>query len=375
MSASHTKSSERFLEGDMKVSGSLVFIMFTVARIPISFMSRSTRSRYHMPGKFHCYQLCQASATTSNFRTPMSLFKNPMPLAGLVIALYSCQTEVDFPQLPYDARVVIQCIMEPDSVPVVYLNRTVPYLSGTTDPAKLVIRNASVKIHSDGETDHLLLDSLYLPLDCRYAYFYRGKIAARRNVTYRLDIIDRGKAYTATTTTSLTPVAIDEVSYTPAFKDLYGEHEGVITYFMDNPDEENYYRFEMTRKADISSRDVTGNNRDLLVPCLEEGDTIDFTEVGRSVYNDKNLQGQQVKLVIEPALTHTVVVLIHVRIQSVDKSTYDFYKQLDDQKLSQYNPFVEPIFINPGQFGKEAVGFFGSMIRSEAMEFVMPADN
>ena len=165
-----------------------------------------------------------------------------------------------------------------------------------------------------------------------------------------------------------------EVSYTPAFKDLYGEHEGVITYFRDNPDEENYYRFEMTRKVDVNSRDVTGNNRDLLVPCLKEGDTIRFTEVGRSVYDDKNLQGQQVKLVIEPALTHTVVVLIHVRIQSIDKATYDFYKQLDDQKLSQYNPFVEPIFITPGQFGKDAVGFFGSMIRSEAMEFEMPAD-
>ncbi len=101
-----------------------------------------------------------------------------MALAGLVIALYSCQTEVDFPQLPYDARVVIQGIIEPDSVPVVFFNRTIPYLSGTTDPAKLVIRNASVTIRSAGETDHLTLDSTYLPLDCKYTYFYKGKIAA-----------------------------------------------------------------------------------------------------------------------------------------------------------------------------------------------------
>jgi len=304
----------------------------------------------------------------------MSLFKNARRMTGLVMALCSCQTEVDFPQLPYDARVIIQGVVEPDSLPVVFLNRTIPYLSGPTDPAKLVIRNASVTIRSAGETDHLTLDSTYLPLDCKYAYFYKGKIPVTRNATYTLRITDRDKTYTATTITSLTPVTIDEVSYTPTFKDLYGEHEGVITYFKDNPDEENYYRFEMTRKADVNSRDVTGNNRDLLVPCLEEGDTIDFTEVGRSVYDDKNLQGQQVKLVIEPALTHTVVVLIHVRIQSIDKATYDFYKQLDDQKLSQYNPFVEPIFINPGQFGKDALGFFGSMIRSEAVQFEMPAD-
>jgi hypothetical protein len=304
----------------------------------------------------------------------MKSFRNQILLFGLVIALCGCQTEVDFPQLPYDARVVIQGILEPDSVPVVYFNRTVPYLSGTTDPVKLAIRNASVTIRSQGEIEQLTFDSLYLPLDCKYAYFYKGNIVTKRNTTYTLEIIDGAKTYAATTTTSLTPVVIDEVSYTPAFKDLYGEHEGVITYFTDNPNEENYYRFEMTRKADINSRDVTGNNRDLLVPCLEEGDTILFTEVGRSVYNDKNLQGQQVRLIIEPALTHTSIVLIYVRIQSIDKATYDFYEQLDGQKLAQYNPFVEPVFINAGQFGKDALGYFGSMVRSEAVEFEMPAD-
>ena len=74
----------------------------------------------------------------------MSLFRNPVSLTGLVMALYGCQTEVDFPQLPYDARAIIQGVIEPDSVPIVHFNRTVPYLSGTTDPAKLVIRNAAV---------------------------------------------------------------------------------------------------------------------------------------------------------------------------------------------------------------------------------------
>ncbi len=305
----------------------------------------------------------------------MNLLRNPILIIGIVVALSNCQTEVDLAQLPYDSRVVIQGVVEPDSLPIVYLNRTVPYLSGTTDPAKLAIRNAIVTISAEGEIDHLKFDSMHLPLDCKYSYFYKGTISVRRNTTYTLHIVDGPKTYTATTRTSLTPTTIDEVSYTPAFKDLYGEHEGVITYFTDNANEVNYYRFEMTRKADLSSRDVTGNNRDLLVPCLEEGDTIMFIEIGRSVYNDKNLQGQQIKLVIEPALTHTVVVVIHVRIQSIDKATHDFYEQLDGQKISQYNPFVEPVFIKDGQFGKEAIGFFGSMIRSEAVRFEMPLDD
>lgn len=293
----------------------------------------------------------------------------------VVVTIVSCQTEIDLPQLPYDTKVIIQGTMEPDSVAIVYFNKTVPYLDGTTDPAKLVIRNASIVVSSFDESDHLHLDSIYLPLDCSYSYFYKGNMKVKHNTTYALTINYSGKIYTATTSTALTPVVIDSVSYTPAFKDLYGEHEGVITYFKDIPLEENYYRFQMTRKADVNSRDVTGNNRDLLVPCLSEGDTIMFTEIGRSVYSDKNLTGQQIKLTIEPALTHTTVVTIFVRIQTIDRATFDFYDQLDGQKVAQFNPFVEPVLIKDGQFGKEAKGFFGSMIRSAAVEFEMPLDD
>lgn len=298
-------------------------------------------------------------------------------LVILIVGLIGicCQNEVPLPQLPYDERVIIQGVVEPDSVPIVYLNRTVPYLSGTTNPAQLVVRNAIVTVSTVETTDNLFLDSVFLPMDCNYAYFYKGNIPVERNTTYQLNIIDGAKTYSASASTTLTPVVIDKVSYTPAFKDLYGEHEGVIIYFKDVPGEENFYRFQMRRKVDRSVRDVTGNNRDLLVPCINEGDTIMFTEVGRSVYHDRNLQGQQIKLVIEPALTHMVNVMIDIRIQTIDKATYDFYDQLDGQKLSQYNPFVEPVFIRAGQFGKDAVGFFGSMVRSDSVRFEMPLDD
>jgi Domain of unknown function (DUF4249) len=294
--------------------------------------------------------------------------------AGLACVV-SCQKEVVLPQLPYDSRVIIQGIVEPDSLPIVYFNRTVPYLSGTTNPADLVIRNAKVTVSSLDGSDQLILDSAYQHMDCKYLFFYKGNVVIKKNTTYTLVIVDGPKTYSAYTSTTLLPVTIDRLSYTPAFKDIYGEHEGVITYFTDHPYEDNYYRFEMARKIDLSTRYVTGNGRDEIVPCLEEGDTVMFTENGRSVYNDKNLQGQQIKLIIEPALTHMVKVTISVRIQTIDKVTYEFYDQLDGQKLAQYNPFVEPVFIREGQFGKAALGFFGSMVRSDTVMMVMPIDD
>jgi hypothetical protein len=300
---------------------------------------------------------------------------NRFLLPAVLIVVLSCQKEVMLPPLPYNPRVVIQGTVEPDSVPIVYFNRTVPYLSGTTDPAALVIRNASVTVSANGESDLLKLDSAYIQYDCKYSYFYRGSVRAKRNTVYTLTIVDSSKTYTATAGTFLTPVEIDSVSYTAAFKDLYGGHEGVITYFKDIAGEENYYRFEMVRPIYASVRDVTAADNSTAKPCIAEGDTILFREVGRSVYSDNNLQGQQMKLVIEPAITHQEIVEVTVRIQTIDKASFDFFDQIDGQKLAQYNPFVEPVFIRDGQFGRDAAGFFGSMIRSEEVVFEMPIDD
>ena len=295
----------------------------------------------------------------------------------LILAAISikCQKEVAIPQLPYESKIIIQGIVEPDSFPIVYINRTVPYLSGTTDPADLVVRNATVSISSEEETDLLYLDSIYLQFDCKYSYFYKGNNVSKNNTTYTLTVIDGAKTHAATTTTSLKPVVISRVSYTPDFKDLYGTHEGVITYFTDIPEEDNYYRFEMKRKVFQSTRHVTGNGRDLLVPCLQEGDTILYTETGRSVYNDENLQGKEIQLVIEPALTHLVKVTVFIRIVSIDKNAYEFYNLIDGQKLAQFNPFVEPVFIFPEQFSSGAIGFFSSIVRSNEMSLEMPPDD
>lgn len=61
-----------------------------------------------------------------------------------------------------------------------------------------------------------------------------------------------------------------------------------------------------------------------------------------------------------------------VRIETIDKATYDFFYQLDRQKLEQMNPFVEPVFLTNGQFGKDALGYFGSITRSNPVLLVFP---
>lgn len=289
-------------------------------------------------------------------------------IIAIVTTLFNCTKEIVLPQLPYEGRVSIQGIVEPDSIPRVYFNRTVPYLTGSTNTADLVIRNAIIKISSFNESDILRFDSIYDKVDCRYLYFYQGNAIIEKNVSYTLEINDGLKTYTAMASTSIVPVTIDSVSYTATFKDLYGEHEGVLTYFKDILNETNYYRYEMLRSVDST---VRRGEKKLYGSCLG-GDSIKYRELGRSVYSDQNLEGQQIKLVIEPAFSHKAGLVGYVRVQAIDQATYEFYDQIDRQKLGQYNPFVEPFFLKEGQFGKDAIGFFGARVKSEPVKFIFP---
>ena len=61
-----------------------------------------------------------------------------------------------------------------------------------------------------------------------------------------------------------------------------------------------------------------------------------------------------------------------VFIQSLDKNSAEFYKDLDDQLQAIQNPFIEPVFINTKI--KNAIGFFGSAVLSDSVRFIYPVD-
>ena len=290
--------------------------------------------------------------------------------AFILLLAASCTKEITLPQPDYVGKASIQGILEPDSLPLVYFNRTTPFLSATTTTGDLVIRNAVVKVMGNNTTDVLKLDSLYDRINCQFDYFYKGSIKTILNTDYRLEITSSGVFYNATANTKLSKTVVDSVRYTKTFTDVYGEHEGVIVYFKDIANEMNYYRYEQFRPVDTSMQHV---NLALSIAksCIGK-DTINVFEQGRSVYNDANTDGLQQKIVVEPAYTHREGLETTVKMQTIDKAMYDFYDQIDKQKLAQYNPFVEPIFLRDGQFGSKAIGFFGCRIRSTAVPFIFP---
>ena len=252
-------------------------------------------------------------------------------------------------------------------VPKLYIYRSVPYFDASVSNKSLFIANASVTISSSLGTDVLHIDSVEDLFRCEYQYFFKGQIVTQPNITFSLELIADGKTYTAQTTTDQQATTIASTSYTPVFSDIYGEHEGVIVDYGDVAGQENFYRYQMARIIDSTTTYGEGG----IYSICTHGSFFPVLETGRAIYKDANQDGLPQQIVIEPAYKHKAGDIGYIRMQSVDKNAAIFYDQLDRQKLSQFNPFVEPVFLTPIQF-PEAIGVFGSYALSDPVQFTFP---
>lgn len=284
-----------------------------------------------------------------------------------LIIMTSCEKDISIQMPDYTSKLTIQCALEVGVTPKLYIYKTVAYFD-TVSLADVFVRDANIKISNSYETDSLVIDSTYNYLKCEYEYFYKGLLPVKPNETYNLTVIKDTLKCAASTTTNLKPVIIDSIGYTTNFNDIYGEHEGVIPYFHDNSGSTNYYRYQMERQVDTTMKYREGK---IHSPCIGSG-SITIIELGRSVYSNLNTSESEMRMVIEPAYSHYKGLKGIVRIQTINVESYNFFDQLDNQKLGQTNPFIEPLFLTDGQFGGKAYGYFGSIVRSDSIIFTFP---
>jgi Domain of unknown function (DUF4249) len=295
-----------------------------------------------------------------------NIIKLPLFL-GCGLFYFSCEKTVTVKALPYENQLSIECLLEAGKVPKLYLNKSVAFFNDQISSEDLFINDATVKISTGDLTDILTPANEKNEFLCRNEYFYLGKKSIEFGKTYSLEVSYKGKIYTAETTVNLKKPTLKSIGFTPKFNDLYGEHEGVIFTFDDIAGQENYYRYQMDRMVDSTVR--TAGNKKYRSEC-NGANLFKVVEVGRSIYSDKNIDGLSVNFTIEPSYTHKAGSKAKVYIQSIDKKTAAFFEVLDRQKLSSYNPFVEPVFLKTQILG--CIGVFGNISVSEPLDFVYP---
>ena len=288
--------------------------------------------------------------------------KHKLILAFLIafLTFNACEKSIVIAPHAFKSQLSVECILEPNKVPVLYLGKTVGYFKPLTTPLDLFVDNALVTISSASSIDTLKTASKYNYFRCQEEYFYQGKIPVVQGQSYHLKIQYNGNVYEADAETNVAAVQIDSVSYISAFSDLYGEHEGVVVAFTDLPNQRNYYRYRMDRVLKTSNKDI---------PNCAVG-PYPATEIGRSVFFDTNIDGAPLKIVIEPAFQHQKGDTARIYLQTLDAASARFFDDLDRQKNAKINPFVEPVFITsniPGAFG-----IFGTCNYSKPTKFVFP---
>jgi len=286
----------------------------------------------------------------------------------MLIVLFSCEKEIIIPQMPYTSKPSIQCLITPGKKPKLYLSKTLPYLEAAGTNRDMFIGNANITITGNGVTDVLKPDSLFEIFYGTTSYFYVGSKTIQPNTQYTLDIQVEGNSYNATTVTNQPVIQLDSVTYVQNFKDIYGEHEGVVFHLKDDPNSSNYYRYEMHRMADTST--YWGENK-FQSPILKNDETTRVTEIGRTIFSDASFSGGEFSFVIEPVFKHKKDDSTYVFLQICDKNMFDFFDELDRQMLAQKNPFVEPVFLRANQF-TDAIGVFGSYALSDSVLFIYP---
>ena len=284
----------------------------------------------------------------------------------VTIILISCEKTITVKQQAYKSKLSIQGLITPNQLPRIFINRTVPYFDPKVNTRELTVDNATVTLNDAMSTFMLSFDSSYNYHYCRYDYFYSGLQNIQANKTYTLNVDFNGVSYFAQATTNQSKVPVTSISYVQTFKDLYGEHEGIVVGYTDRSGEQNFYRYEMGRLIDSSVQSV-----DAVKSSCTFGAKYYVKEIGRTVYSDKNVDGHALTFTFEPNYSHKKGDSAYIKLESVDKNIFNFYDNLDRQKLAQYNPFVEPVFILPGQF-KGAIGVFGAYAVSDSVLFVYP---
>ncbi len=138
-------------------------------------------------------------------------------LAGSLL-LTSCQEDITLEVPPYENKLAVFCVLQPDSIPRLFLSRSKSYFDYTDKSEEyLYIKNAEVIIKdiTSGIIDTLKSDSGFILNDNGgryYAYFYTGKYAAKIGHRYTLDIRHNGKHVTSETFVPK-PVEITKVDY------------------------------------------------------------------------------------------------------------------------------------------------------------------
>lgn len=263
---------------------------------------------------------------------------------ALAHVLGSCEKEIDVVLPAYQNKLVVEGWIEQGRGPVVILSRSAGYFDPIDSASirRFVVTTAKVTV-SDGETEEVLTlvkDSNLFPY-----YIYRGNnLKGKTGQSYRLTVESGGQTYTAET--EVPPAAkLDSIWFEPlAEQDSLGY---LWASLRDNIHERNYYRL-FTQRKHLDKK---------YVPVYLSTITDQYFEGARVDFSI--LRGAENLADVKDGLYFSKGDTVNVRLCTLPKSHYDFWRTVEQEIYTNANPFIATGSDIISNIQGDAVGIWG----------------
>ncbi|MEH6657300.1 DUF4249 domain-containing protein [Leeuwenhoekiella marinoflava] len=262
--------------------------------------------------------------------------------AFVSLLVASCEEVIELDLDTQDSQLVIEGIVSDRPGPYqVLISKTVDFYDDNTFPVE---ENATVRLSSDqGESEVLVQTSP--------GVYESTQMQGQRGVNYTLDVDVAGTSYSASSRLPKEQIVIDSISVGYKKESLFQE-EGyyAIAYFDDPPDAENYYRLQVL----VNGEPYIFYDEDEETP--EDGTEDDNLYLLSDKFTNGNVQDYEFPQQLEPGDT------INVRLQQLDRNTYDYYRTLvnvlSGGGIAPANPITN--------WTPEALGYFGAISETKS---------
>ncbi len=269
--------------------------------------------------------------------------------------LSSCQKQVNIDLPEPENKLVIEGWIEQDQYPVVSVTRNSPYFSAVDSNTlvNLFILNAQVFVSDGVQTEQLTLDFSNAMLGVWPFICYRGSmIKGEIGKSYSLTIYAEGDTITGVTTIP-EPVTLDSIWWKPDNQsNVENDSLGYLwATYNDNPNLKQYFRLFTMRK---------GKDKDWVPLFGSTFDDIFFNGISFtfSMYRGIPSLSDIEAIENDPELFYFKKGdTIDVKITSIDREHYDFWRTVEQEYYSGGNPFIFPVVIRHNVKG--AVGVWG----------------
>lgn len=280
--------------------------------------------------------------------------KKLLNLLLISTVLMACEKEITVDMPTPESKVVVEAAIEEGQYAWAFITKTAAYFAPVDSAIimNMIVKNATV-IVSDGvisDTMHLSFDPYTFP----YLKYVGSKIIGQAGKAYELIITVEGNTYHAKTTIP-NAVALDSLKFKP---DINQDTLGFIWLYLKDPDTlGNYYR---------AFTKIIGKDSVFLHPYPSVVDDRFFNGQkaeyqlfrGRNPLEDNNYNPQGLDSAGVARWYFKAGETVVVKIAQIDNEHYRFWYSMEQQFMTDGNPFATPTSLKTNIEGG-AIGVWG----------------